>query len=161
MKNIKAKSFIQFQCCMYFVVTLYTWSRVRHRLASGRIVQKEILPSGDVSRINISCRERLWRMEFCNYREETKILIACYSKWHLITFICFIIYKLYFFSVKNHLPSWFGHLSEVREVVFDPHVNLFQCHSPALPTVNGKLDHGHVGVRWALWHGLLSRLCIN
>lgn len=55
-----------------------------------------------------------------------------------------------YFSVLKYLPSWFGHLSEVREVVLDPHVNLFQCHPPVLVAVDGKLDHRHVGVWWPL-----------
>ena len=52
--------------------------------------------------------------------------------------------------ILQYLPSWFCHLSKVREVVLDPRVNLFQRHPPVLPAVDGKLDHGHVGVRWPL-----------
>lgn len=60
-------------------------------------------------------------------------------------------HELYiYFSVVKYLPSWFSHFFEVREVVLDPHVNLFQRHPPALPTVDSKLDHGHVGVWWPL-----------
>lgn len=53
-------------------------------------------------------------------------------------------------SLSNYLPSWFNRLSKVRKVVLDPHIDLFQCHPPVLSAVNGKLDHGHVGVRWPL-----------
>lgn len=50
--------------------------------------------------------------------------------------------------VPKHLPSRFGHLSEVREVFLDPRVDLLQCHLPVLVAVDGKLNQGHVGVRW-------------
>ena len=66
-----------------------------------------------------------------------------------------------FFSVFKYLPSWFGHLSEVREVVLDPHVDLLQGHPPALAAVDGKLDHGHVGVRRPLWQGRLNSVDID
>lgn len=54
------------------------------------------------------------------------------------------------FSVTKYLPSWFGHLSEVREVILNPRVNLFQCHPSVFAAVDGKLDHCHVGVWWPL-----------
>ena len=45
-----------------------------------------------------------------------------------------------------YLPAWLGHKSKEGEVVFNPCVDLFQGH-PSIPfTVDGKLDHGHVGV---------------
>lgn len=139
----------KYASCVY-MLTLYTWSKVRHRLTSGRMVQKEVLPSGDVSRMNMSWRERLWRMEFCR-----KIKKKTYS------FICWnnvpTVYDSA--SVLNYLPPWFGHLSIIRKMVLDPSVNAFQRHLPAVTTVDGELDHGHVGVWRPLCRGLLATVC--
>lgn len=63
--------------------------------------------------------------------------------------------------VSSYLPSRLGHLSEVGEMILDPHVDLLQRHLPALPTVYSKLDHGHVGVRRPLGPGLLENGCCS
>lgn len=62
---------------------------------------------------------------------------------------------------SKHLPSRLGHLSEVREVVLEPGVNLFQRHAPVFPAVDGKLDHGHVGERRPLGVRTLFRFLIR
>lgn len=55
-----------------------------------------------------------------------------------------------------YLPSWLGHLSEVREVILNPSVNLFQCHPSVFAAIDGKLDHRHVGVWWPLRYRLFN-----
>lgn len=53
-----------------------------------------------------------------------------------------------------YLPSRFCDISEEREMVFYPVVNLFQGHLSVLLTVNSKLNHGHVGI----WGSLGQRV---
>lgn len=52
-----------------------------------------------------------------------------------------------------YLPAGFGDVFEIREMIFNPRVDVFQCHAPFLSAVDGKLDHGHVGVRGAFGDG--------
>lgn len=109
------------------------------RLTKEHVVQREVMADGILQWemrkkiLNVDLNSDIWILEF----------VMCYYYPFL------------------YLPSRFGHLSEVREVVLDPCVNLFQRHPPVLPAVDGKLDHGHVGVRWPLWLGLLNSFCIH
>lgn len=45
-----------------------------------------------------------------------------------------------------YLPAWLGHMLEVGEVILNPSVNVLQGHTFLLSAVDGKLDHGHVGI---------------
>lgn len=90
--------------------------------------------------------------------EPTQSIRKIHIKGTFSSLQCKWITTLKFVALK-HLPSWLGHLSEVREVFLDPRVDVLQSHLPVRPAVDGKLDHGHVGVRRPLWYGLLDRSC--
>ena len=53
----------------------------------------------------------------------------------------------------HHLPAGLGLLLEEGEVVLDPGVDVFQGHPAVRTAVDGKLDHGHVGVGRAVRGG--------
>lgn len=44
---------------------------------------------------------------------------------------------------------------KVWEMVLNPSIDVFQCHALLLSAIDGKLDHGHVGIGWTLSKGPL------
>lgn len=56
-----------------------------------------------------------------------------------------------------YLPTWLSYMFKIREMILNPGIDVLQGHALLLSAVDGKLDHGHVGVRRSFWHWILLR----
>lgn len=54
-----------------------------------------------------------------------------------------------------YLPTWLSYMFKIREMILNPRIDVLQGHALLLRAVDGKLDHGHVGVRRSFWYWIL------